>query len=264
MAMAFPALAQTKQDSAWVVRVKGAARYMPAGGTWQELKVGTVLRPGCVVQTEKKEGAYVDLALGGEFSMLPSRLPQSPFTKAMDGIPSAKVQQNVIRLAGNTVLALDKLLSTETGTGAGPTTEVELDLRKGKVLGNVKKMTAGSKFEIRYQLGPDQPGVAAIRGTSFSIELVQGLEAGPFRVIVYITQGSAVVQLKNAAGNTITQTVLSGMSFDSSNPTTTTPIPPQVLQALTATLESMSLPPTIIPRVMTTSHLSSTYMSATQ
>src|SRR5271157_832554 len=92
MAMASSLPAQTKQEGAWVVRVKGAVRYMPAGGTWQDLKVGTVLRAGCVVQTEKKAGCYVDLVLGGEPGggvASPAAMPQTPFQKAMGG-PTAR------------------------------------------------------------------------------------------------------------------------------------------------------------------------------
>ena len=68
------------------------------------------------------------------------------------------VEQNVIRMWGNTVLAIDKL--TQFDTGVQTVSDTELDLRAGRIFFNVKKMSATSQFIIKI---PN--GVAGIRGS---------------------------------------------------------------------------------------------------
>src|SRR6185503_12132199 len=68
----------------------------------------------------------------------------------------------VIRVAENTTLALDKMAITDTG--ADTVVEVQLNLPEGTILGNVNKLSAASKYEIKL---PN--GVAGIRGTRFRI-----------------------------------------------------------------------------------------------
>ena len=65
LAMVSTLAAQTIQGQATVVRIKGAARYSQ-GGTWSDLHVGDVLKPGAIVQTGLDKGCYVDLVLGDE------------------------------------------------------------------------------------------------------------------------------------------------------------------------------------------------------
>src|SRR5438552_16988513 len=65
-----------------------------------------------------------------------------------------------IRVAENTTLALDKLAFTETG--ADTAVEVQLNLPDGTMLGNVNKLSAASRYEIKT---PN--GAAGIRGTKF-------------------------------------------------------------------------------------------------
>ena len=67
-----------------------------------------------------------------------------------------------MRLWGNTLLSIDKLTSTQTG--ADEVTETQLDLKAGHIFGTVKKMSAGSKYEVKV---PN--GVAGIRGTVYDI-----------------------------------------------------------------------------------------------
>jgi hypothetical protein len=49
-------------------------------------------------------------------------------------------------------------------TGADKVTETQLDLRSGRLFGEVKKQSAASRFEVKI---PN--GVAGIRGTTFTI-----------------------------------------------------------------------------------------------
>lgn len=124
--------AQTQPSKAEVRAVKGEATYTVAGGPAQPLKVNTILPAGSVIKTGP--GAVVDLFLGNS--------------------------AGVIRVVENTTLGLDKL--TLTDTGADTVVEIQLNLPEGTILGNVNKLSAASKYEIKV---PN--GVAGIRGTWF-------------------------------------------------------------------------------------------------
>jgi hypothetical protein len=65
-------------------------------------------------------------------------------------------------VAENSTLVLDKLAFTETG--ADTVVEVQLNLPDGTILGNVNKLSAASKYEVKV---PN--GVAGIRGTRYRI-----------------------------------------------------------------------------------------------
>ena len=54
----------------------------------------------------------------------------------------AAAAQNVIRMQGDTVLAIDKLMIANTGVDA--VSDTELDLRQGTIFGSVKKLSAAS------------------------------------------------------------------------------------------------------------------------
>jgi len=96
------------------------------------LKVGTVLGPGATIKTGS--GSSVDLFLGKT--------------------------AGTVRMAENTTLSIDKL--TLTDTGADTAVEVQLGLTDGTILGNVNKLSAASRYEIKL---PN--GVAGIRGTRY-------------------------------------------------------------------------------------------------
>jgi len=68
----------------------------------------------------------------------------------------------VIRMQADTVLAIDKLLISNTGVDA--VSDTELDLRQGTIFGNVKKLSAASQYLIKT---PN--GVAGVRGTTFVV-----------------------------------------------------------------------------------------------
>jgi len=74
----------------------------------------------------------------------------------------AVAEQNVIRMEGDTVLAIDKLLISNMGVDA--VSDTELDLRQGTIFGNVKKLSAASLYQIKT---PN--GIAGVRGTTFII-----------------------------------------------------------------------------------------------
>lgn len=198
-----------QEGGAKVVRVKGPARYSTGNNVWQPLKAGTVLKPGTVIQTGTESGSYVDLVLGDVNAPMPQpavyrpHIPNSMST-SMAYRPSA--EQNVVRVWENSALGIDRLSAMRTG--AELVTDTQLDLKMGRVTGNVKKMSAASKYEIKL---PN--GVAGIRGTFYDIT-AEGI------VKVYV--GSVVVAWVNPqTGNVQTQVVMGGQQYDARTQTLT-------------------------------------------
>jgi hypothetical protein len=198
-------LAAQTVGSAKVMRIKGPARYTTGNNIWQPLGVGTVLQPGTVVQTSTEKGSYVDLAFGDETTAAAVAQPVSyrpGIVSSMATSPAnyqASVDQNVIRIWENSALGLDKLSSMQTGSEA--VTDSQLDLKAGRITGNVRKMSAASKYEIKM---PN--GVCGIRGTLYDLS-AEG--------IVKIFVGSAVAAaVDGKSGNVTTQTVMGGQQYD--------------------------------------------------
>ena len=183
-----------------VVRMKGAARYTTGNNVWQPLRVGDVLRPGSIVQTSTDKDSYVDLVLGDGSAAVATPVTYKPFIPNSMAPTSYQpsAEQNIVRIWENSALGIDKLSSFQTG--ADMVTDTQLDLRQGRITGNVKKMSAASKYEIKL---PN--GVAGIRGTLFDIT-ADG--------IVKVRVGSIVVAWVNAAGTVDTQVVTGGQQYD--------------------------------------------------
>lgn len=201
--------------TAKVVRIKGSARYATVANQWQPLTVGAELRPGAVVQTGMEQGSYVDLVLtdGGSSSAVGSGTGVSP-TLASDSLVYTPARaQNVVRLWENTVLGIDTLRVMDTG--ADKVTETQLDLRSGRILGTVKKMSAASKYEVKI---PN--GVAGIRGTTYELR-----STGELRVL----DGTVVISLVAPDGSVTTKTINANQEF---NPRT------GAVAAIPATVES--------------------------
>jgi len=160
MALTLPAQT-TKEDVARVIRVQGAARIQAPGGAWQDIRVGSVIKPGSVVQSGIEGSSYIDIAVGGKGPM--PTLGAAEYRKpGPTATYNAKTKRSVVHMYANTSLGFDKMTVTETG--AETVSDAELDLRAGHILGNVKKPTAGSEFRVRYP-----KGIAAIRGGIFDM-----------------------------------------------------------------------------------------------
>jgi hypothetical protein len=157
------------QDAAKVVRVVGAVRYTADNANWLPLKKGDMVHPGAIIQTASS--SQVDILLSG---------------------------RGLVRLYENTVLGVDKLARMETG--ADLVTETLLDVRKGKITGNVKHLSGASKYEVKFK-----NGVAGIRGTTYTIS-----ENG----VVSVLDGSVVVGWVRPDGTVATQVVNAGEMFD--------------------------------------------------
>jgi hypothetical protein len=190
LAFAFSVVAETKQVTAKVTRVKGSARFSTDNTTWQALKVGQTLTGGAVIQTAAN--SHVDLVLGPETPIVRAPRVGEYLTYAPLG------QQDTLRVYEDSVLALDKL--TATKTGADEVKETQLDLRSGTIFGNVKRLSGASKYEVKV---PN--GVAGIRGTVYMIN-AQG--------VLSVLDGSVVLAYVGPGGSVITQVVNAGWQFD--------------------------------------------------
>ena len=205
LALALVSTAAAQDGAAKVVRVKGPARFTTGNNVWQPLHAGDVLRAGTVVQTSTEEGSYVDLVLGDGNAAVPQPVtyhPVIPNSMVSDMSFRPSSEQNVVRIWANTALGIDKLTAMQTG--ADTVSETQLDLKQGRITGNVKKMSAASKYEVKL---PN--GVAGVRGTLFDIQAI-GI------VKVYI--GSMVVAwVDPKTQNVTTQTVMGGQAYDAPN-----------------------------------------------
>ena len=182
-----------KGRAARVVRLKGAARYSTGNNMWLQVKTGTLLKAGFLIQTAAD--SYVDLMLGD------SDLAAAPAGPGAAGAGigyQPKAEQDMVRVLENSVLGIEKL--SVTSTGADEITETELDLRSGKILGTVKKLGPASHYEIKL---PN--GMAGIRGTIYTIS-ADG--------VIQVLSGSVVVSWQAADGSIVTQTISEGQQFD--------------------------------------------------
>jgi hypothetical protein len=203
LAMVSTLSAQSREASATVLRIKGTARYTLGNNIWQPLSTGQVLRPGTVVQTSRDAGSYVDLAFGEGPGVVSTLAPNPAAITApgKGGTTSFRpsTAQNTVRVMENTVLGIDKLSVMETG--ADIVSDTQLDLKSGRVIGNVKKMSAASRYEIKL---PN--GVAGIRGTVYDITA-----DGTIRV----ASGSVVISFVDPQGNVQTRSIMGGQEYNS-------------------------------------------------
>src|SRR5207253_3070572 len=95
------------QGTAKVIRMKGNARFTTGNGVFQPLKVGDVLKPGTLIQTEKAKGSFVDLALSDGKGVAAIPVAAGAVSTVAAYQPSS--EQNVVRLWEDTALSVDKL-----------------------------------------------------------------------------------------------------------------------------------------------------------
>lgn len=211
------------QGTAKVAKIVGAARYHTGDGQWRPLHVGAVLKPGSVVQTSKDRESYVDLILGeggGSGVLRPVSSMSAAGAGGGAGGYKPSASQNIVRVLDNTQLGIDKLTATQTGSDV--VTDTQLDLKAGRIMGNVKKMSAASRYEVKL---PN--GVAGIRGTGFWLS-----SDG----VVAVREGTVVDAYVDSNGNPLTQVVTNNQEFD---PRTgqVTPIPAVIADSLDGFLQ---------------------------
>jgi hypothetical protein len=163
--------AQGMQPSkAKVRKVQGDAQYKAnAAADWAPLKAGAVLNPGAIIETGK--GAQVDLFLADIGS--------------------------VVRVTEATTVGIDKLAFAKVG--GENVVETELNLKSGTILGNVKKLAAASRYDVKI---PN--GVCGIRGTEFKVSA-----SG----VVYVVTGTVRVTYTPQGGQPIVRDVQAGQIF---------------------------------------------------
>jgi len=200
LAMVSTLSAQTREGSATVLRIKGTARYSLGNNVWQNLSAGQVLQAGTVIQTDRDSGSYVDLALGEGSAPLVTASPLSTTYPSKGGSIHYKplTQQNTVRIFENSVLGIDKL--TAMDTGADVVTDTQLDLKSGRIIGNVKKMSAASRYEVKLPTG-----VAGIRGTVYEMT-ADG--------IIRVASGSVVISWVDPQGNVQTRVIMGGQEYN--------------------------------------------------
>lgn len=245
LAFCSAAWAETKNLTAKVTRIKGAARYTTDGTTWKSLRVGQSLPAGTVIQTAAN--SMVDLVLGPEDTIHLAPQVRENFTV----LPPAEVVfqpitgPDTVRMYSDTTLAIDRL--TSTATGIDDVRETLLDLRAGAIFGKVKRMTAASRYEVKI---PN--GVAGIRGTIYHIN-AQG--------VVSVLVGTVVLSVVGQDGRVITQVIHAGYQYDVRTGQLT-PIPDTLRQEMADAAQVIGTgemaPPTIYTQDQTTIFVSPT------
>lgn len=202
-----------------VIRKMGNARFTTGNNVWQPVKVGDVYGAGTIIQTDQAKGSYVDLVLGdGKGAVAAQNAANAPELAPITATVASyqpKSEQNLVRIWENSALGIDGLSSMQTG--ADTVTDTQLDLRAGHIFGTVKKVSAGSKYEIKL---PN--GVAGIRGTCYDL-----WASGLFR----IGNGSGVISTIGADNQPNTKVVPGGYEY---NPSTgeLNPLPAGILKSL--------------------------------
>jgi hypothetical protein len=220
LALAVAASAQSLQPGvATIVRIQGEARYTLGDGNWHPLVVGKQLSAGAVIET--RHDASVDMVLGKTVEMpqaapVPDRIGPAPDANVrglIDYKPS--VEQNMIRMTGNTMLAIDKLTISDTGLDA--VSDTELDLWQGRIFCSVKKLSAASQYLVKI---PN--GIAGVRGTLFAIDA-----SGRCAVL----KNSVLIALTGPHNIATTYLVGEGNQFDPKTDQIS-PLPPDSLNVL--------------------------------
>jgi hypothetical protein len=163
--------AEVQHNKAVVRAIRGTAQISnDKGSTWKKASVGARLDANSIIKTDAASTA--DLFLG----------ENGP----------------VVRVTEDTRMGIDRLDLEKTGLET--VIETQLDLKNGRILGNVKKMAAASKYEVKTPVG-----VAGIRGTEYSIDargkvtVVQGTV-----VVVYVVDNVVLAPVTVGAGQTVT------------------------------------------------------------
>jgi hypothetical protein len=164
-----------KQGKATVRSVHGTVEYLD-NNAWLPVKPNMKFQAGVTIRTGPDGSA--DISVNGTAS--------------------------AVRLTNNTTLQIPTM--SYVGTQREGDTTTMLNLQSGAILGNVKKITANSRYEI---MTPH--GVAGIRGTDYQVEAIP-TSSGTFNVTFNSVTGvitvSAVIN-----GVTVTHTLTTGMSW---------------------------------------------------
>jgi hypothetical protein len=155
--MTVQVMAQPVQVEAEIVNLKGEVRCCTSNvGIWRPAKVGDLLKPGTVIQTGT-ENSSVDLLLGTESSVAPQPISSTGAIAQSASRPEF-FKASVVRVLENSLLGITTL--TIQTNGVERIQDIELDLRAGKIIGDVTQLSVASKYEIKI---PN--GVVGVRGS---------------------------------------------------------------------------------------------------
>jgi hypothetical protein len=148
------------QGRATAKSVHGNVQYQ-SGGSWMPVKVNEQFDPGVVLRTG----------------------PDSVCDLSVNGLSSA------VRIDADTTMAIPEM--TRSSSSRDADTGTMLDLQSGSALGNVKKISANSHYDIKTP-----HGVAGIRGTDWQV------------VVVLQPDGRYVVTFTSITGQVIVSAVV--------------------------------------------------------
>jgi len=126
--------ANTRDGQALVQTVSGEAKFSVDGDKWLPLQTGQLIKTGAIVKTGAK--ARADLFLG--------------------------INGSLLRLDANTELKFNRLAIKVSPIEH--MAETEMELRSGRVIGNVRKLPMGSSYVLKTP-----KGVADVKGTVYDI-----------------------------------------------------------------------------------------------
>ncbi len=158
-----------------VIRLRGSARYSVDQKSWKDLKKGTVLKGGTLIQTGP--GTVVDICMNEARSKEP-------------GNGSEDSTDNVLRILENGTVGIDKLAAEE----------IQLDLRNGAIMGTVGKLSAVSKYEIKLP-----HAMLGIRGGTYIAD-----SSG----VVNVVDGSVVLVVIGANNSLTTKKISARQGYD--------------------------------------------------
>jgi hypothetical protein len=211
-ALALALVGMANQSSAESGRVEGKAIVRAVhgnveafeNGAWAPLQPNKELSPGVKLRTGPESSA--DLSVNGYSS--------------------------TVRIEENTSMTIPEMF--RVGPGREADTDTTLDLQLGTVLGNVKKLSASSRYEIRTP-----HGVAGIRGTDFQVTVV--METGGAYVVTFtsVTGELTVSAVINPGESPVVKVLRTGESWTPGNGDVV-PAPPQIIQNALAQINSIS------------------------
>ena len=146
------ASAQSNPGSAVVRQLDGTADYSDGSGVWKPLKVGKSLSQNTVIRTSAGSDVYLNLGNNGPW----------------------------VQLTEGSTLGIDTLTYEKVGDSFK--IDTRLNLKAGRVLGQVKKTSSASNYEVVTPVS-----VVGIRGTDYDISAngKTAIEDGQ-AVVVYI------------------------------------------------------------------------------
>lgn len=161
-------------DRAVVKSITGTAMYATGvGAEWTPLKVGMALPPGATIKTAR--ASQVVLHLGKN--------------------------ESAIRINENSTFVIRQLTYQQTDKGL--VTNTDLEVKQGSILGNVKKLSVASNYQVKT---PNS--VAGIRGTEFYVEA-----SGTVHVLSGVVEVRVSVTLPNGTVVEKAVTVGAGQSL---------------------------------------------------